>query len=226
MFQNAPENRIVASTFSANKGDLAGAVYFRWRSKDNRIERSNLVGHGSLAVNADVDSQPETEEYTPFTSSGNVIDNSFIAGNNGAGDEVVDASSGTTSTAEPPQWQNVEVNNPRSETHGDAPRPPLQLKDIKVSANASEASATISWNTEVQSDSEIVMAAAPQNVQRNGNLLQGEWTLLLYYNAYRTWEEAKRHAEELGGYLATAEMIRKWRFIGELTNTYSWLGGK
>ena len=44
VFQNAPENRIVASTFSANKGDYAGAVYFHWRSKDNRIENSNMVG--------------------------------------------------------------------------------------------------------------------------------------------------------------------------------------
>ena len=81
-------------------------------------------------------------------------------GNNGAGDGIVDASSGTTSTAEPPQWQNVEVSNPRSETHGDAPRPPLQLKDIKVSANASEATATISWNTEVQSDSIVEYGSA------------------------------------------------------------------
>ena len=208
MFQNAPENRIVASTFSANKGDLAGAVYFRWRSKDNRIERSNLVGHGSLAVNADVDSQPETEEYTPFTSSGNVIDNSFIAGNNGAGDGVVDASSGTTSTAEPAQWKNVEVSNPRSETHGDAPRPPLQLKDIKVSANASEASATISWNTEVQSDSDIVYGtAAPQNGAEEWNLHRGNGHYYLY--VLTEPGEAKRHAEELGGYLATHKIRKK-----------------
>ena len=65
MFQNAPENRIVASTFSANKGDLCRSGLFPLALQGQPIERSNLVGHGSLAVNADVDSQPETEEYTP-----------------------------------------------------------------------------------------------------------------------------------------------------------------
>ena len=139
---------------------------------------------------------------------------SFIAGNNGAGDGIVDASSGTTSTAEPPQWQNVEVSNPRSETHGDAPRPPLQLKDIKVSANAAEASATISWNTEVQSDSEIVYGtAAPETGAVEWKPAQEEMDTIISIHESMTWIDAKV-CRRIGGYLATMQRRKRLhRFI-------------
>ena len=163
LFQNSSENEVIASTFSGNKGNQAGGIYFRYFSKDNVIEKSNFVGHGGLAVNADVDTQPETEDYTPYTSSGNTVNDTFIAGNNGAADGVVDVSNGTTSTAVPPQWQNVTVTNARSTTNGEAPRPPLQLKDITVSADASAATATLSWTTEAQANSIVQYGtAAPE----------------------------------------------------------------
>ena len=126
------------------------------------MKRATLCS-GGLAVNADVDTQPETEDYTPYTSSGNTVNDTFIAGNNGVADGVVDASNGTTSTAVPPQWQNVTVTNARSTTNGEAPRPPLQLKDITVSADASAATATLSWTTEAQANSIVQYGtAAPE----------------------------------------------------------------
>jgi hypothetical protein len=226
---NGSDNEIIASTFSGN----ARGVSFGSNAKDNSIEKSNFVGHSGLAIDAVIDPNPETEEYTPYTATGNTVDNSYIAGNNGAADGVVDASNGKQSSAVPPQWQNVTVTNARGTTNGEAPRPPLQLKDITVVADAANATATIRWLTEVQSDSTIEYGtASPETGAVEWKTTSGgNGHFYLYVREYLSWPAAKRRAEELGGYLATITSAAEKSFVGSsvLNNNccdYPWLGAE